>query len=79
MYYDLHIPYPSPDLGLAGKKKKQQGKGKGKATQADEAVPVLPADCWAGLSGSERAEVARQVALSGHCEYKSLVLFIEPS
>ncbi|TXT07114.1 hypothetical protein VHUM_03284 [Vanrija humicola] len=58
MYYDLFLPFPTPE-GLPAKKKKE---AKGKATPA-------PADCWAGLDSAERAKVSRDVALAGHLGY----------
>lgn len=60
MYYDLFLPFPTPDAPV---KKKNKGKGK-----APEPVEAKPADCWAGLSGVERDRVARSVALAGHRE-----------
>lgn len=58
MYYDLFLPFPTPDAPV-----KKKGKGKGKAPE-----PERPTDCWAGLSGIERDRVARSVALAGHRE-----------
>lgn len=63
MYYDLFVPFPVPDAPATTKK----SKGKAKAAPV-EAGPA-PTDCWAGLSSTERAEVARTVALEGHCGY----------
>jgi hypothetical protein len=57
MYYDLFLPFPTPDAPT-----KKKGKGKGKAPEPE----ARPTDCWAGLSGVERD---RGVALSGHRGY----------
>lgn len=69
MYYDLFVPFPTPEVA-ASKKKKDKGKGKA-APAATGEEQVKSNDCWAGLSATERAEVGRTVALSGHC--KSIV------
>ncbi|CAK9786931.1 unnamed protein product [Cutaneotrichosporon oleaginosum] len=58
MYYDLFLPFPTPDAP------KKKAKGKGKAPE-----PERPSDCWAGLSAVERDRVARGVALAGHLGY----------
>ena len=47
--------------GTHGKGKK--GKDKGKAKEEE---PKAPPNCWAGLSATERADVARKVSLAGH-------------
>lgn len=60
MYYDLHVPYRTPDVAP---KKKSKDKGKAK-----EEEPKGPPNCWAGLSATERADVARKVSLAGHRE-----------
>lgn len=58
MYYDLHVPYRTPDVAP-----KKKGKDKGKAKEEE---PKAPPNCWAGLSATERADVARKVSLAGH-------------
>jgi hypothetical protein len=66
MYYDLFLPFPTPEVAAAKKKK---DKGKSKAAPAEEPKAAGDrSDCWSALSGSERADVARTVALSGHCK-----------
>lgn len=60
MYYDLHVPYRTPDVAP-----KKKGKDKGKAKEEE---PKAPPNCWAGLSATERADVARKVSLAGHRE-----------
>lgn len=61
MYYDLFAPFPITEAPV--KKKGDKGKAKAAAAEAEAA----PTDCWAGLTSTERAQVARTVALQGHC------------
>lgn len=64
MYYDLHVPYRTPDVAP-----RKKGKDKGKAKEEE---PKAPPNCWAGLSATERAEVAKKVSLAGHRELAAL-------
>ncbi|KAL1405527.1 RNA-binding RNA processing protein rpp1 [Vanrija albida] len=71
MYYDLFVPFPTPE-GAGPAKKKKENKGKNKATAAEDRSKTstpAPADCWTGLDAGERAKVARDVALAGHVGY----------
>lgn len=67
MYYDLFVPFPSPEVAPAKKKKEGKGKGKAADDRSKTSTPA-PADCWAGLDAAERVKVSRDVALAGHRE-----------
>ncbi|WOO85861.1 Ribonuclease P protein subunit p30 [Vanrija pseudolonga] len=68
MYYDLFVPFPSPEVAPAKKKKEAKGKGKAADDRSKTSTPA-PADCWAGLDAAERVKVSRDVALAGHLGY----------
>ena len=67
MYFDLFLPFPTPQVDAPPKKKKDKSKGKAKADEPSSG----PKSCWDGLEKENRERFAESIALSGHCTSKS--------
>ena len=71
MYFDLFLPFPIPEVVEPTKKKKDKGKGKQPPPSSLQSPDNT--SCWEGLSVDERDDVAKNVALAGHCKSNALV------
>lgn len=71
MYFDLFLPFPvvEPDQP---KKKNNKGKNKQNAQQPStvDRQEVGRKSCWDGLRPEEKDAIARDIALTGHCEFE---------
>jgi hypothetical protein len=71
MYFDLFLPFPvvEPDQP---KKKNNKGKNKQNAQQTAtvDRQEVGRKSCWDGLRSEEKDAIARDIALTGHCEFE---------